>query len=83
MMTTKVYNNNQTSIPSQIRKKFNVKADDIVEWIEKENGEVNIRFRKKSQLNDIVGIVSTKKPFNSVEIQKKIDKGEKIDFSRY
>ena len=83
MVTTKVYNNNQTSIPSQIRKKFDVKVDDIVEWIEMENGEVNVRFRKKSQINDIVGIASTKSPVNSVKIQKRIDKGEKIDFNRY
>ena len=64
-MTTKLYNNNQTSIPSQIRKKFNVKADDIVEWIEKENSEVSVKFRKRNQINDIVGIVSTKK-LNSI-----------------
>lgn len=82
MLTTKVYNNNQTAIPSEIRKKFNVKVNDIVEWIEDEKGEIKITFRKKSELKDIVGIGATKKPMNSVKIQKKIDSGEKIDFDR-
>jgi len=70
MITTKVYNNNQTAIPSEIRKMFKVQANDIVEWIVNENGEININFRKRSRLDDIVGIVSSKNPINSVKIQK-------------
>jgi len=70
MITTKVYNNNQTAIPSEIRKMFKVQANDIVEWIVNENGEININFRKRSRLDDIVGIVSSKKPIDSVKIQK-------------
>jgi AbrB family looped-hinge helix DNA binding protein len=83
MITTKVYDNNQTAIPSEIRKMFKVQANDIVEWIVNENGEININFRKRSKLDDIVGIVSSKKPINSVKIQKRIEHGEKIDFSRH
>ncbi len=82
MITTKVYDNNQTAIPSEIRKKFNVQANDIVEWFVNEDGEINIFFRKKSRLNDIVGIVSSKKPIDSVKIQKRIEHGDKIDSSR-
>ena len=69
-MTTKVYNNNQTSIPSKIRKRFNVKADDVVEWIEENNGEIKVNFREKSKLNDIVSIATSKKAIDSVKIQK-------------
>jgi AbrB family looped-hinge helix DNA binding protein len=83
MITTKVYNNNQTAIPSEIRKMFKVQANDIVEWIVNENGEININFRKRSRLDDIVGIVSSKNPINSVKIQKRIEHGEEIDFSRH
>jgi len=83
MITTKVYDNNQTAIPSEIRKMFKVQANDIVEWIVNEDGEININFRKRSRLDDIVGIVSSKKPINSVKIQKRIEHGEKIDFSRH
>jgi AbrB family looped-hinge helix DNA binding protein len=46
MITTKVYDNNQTAIPSEIRKMFKVQANDIVEWIVNENGEININFRR-------------------------------------
>ena len=70
LMTTKVYNNNQTSIPSKIRKRFNVKADDVVEWIEENNEEIKVNFREKSKLNDIVSIATSKKAIDSVKIQK-------------
>jgi AbrB family looped-hinge helix DNA binding protein len=83
MITTKVYDNNQTAIPSEIRKMFKVQANDIVEWIVNENGEININFRKRSRLDDIVGIISSKKPIDSVKIQKRIDHGEEIDSSRH
>ena len=82
MITTKVYNNNQTSIPSEIRKKFNITVDDIVEWNEDENGEIKVNFRKKSKLTDIVGITSSKKPIDSVKLQKMMDRGEKLDSNR-
>ncbi|MEA4957641.1 hypothetical protein SDC9_21287 [bioreactor metagenome] len=83
MLTTKVYNNNQTSIPSKLRKRFNIEVNDIVEWIEDENGQIRVNFRKRSNLNDIVGIISSEKPIDSVKLQKKIDKGEKLDFNRH
>lgn len=83
MITTKVYDNNQTAIPSEIRKMFKVQANDIVEWIVNEDGEININFRKRSRLDDIVGIVSSKKPIDSVKIQKRIEHGEEIDSSRH
>ncbi len=83
MITTKVYDNNQTVIPSEIRRMYDVQANDIVEWIVTEDGEININFRKRSKLEDIVGIVSSKKPIDSVKIQKRIDHGAKIDSGRY
>jgi len=49
---------------------FKVQANDIVEWIVNEDGEININFRKRCRLDDIVGIVSSKKPIDSVKIQK-------------
>ncbi|MDR1721566.1 MAG: AbrB/MazE/SpoVT family DNA-binding domain-containing protein [Methanobrevibacter sp.] len=82
MITTKVYANNQTAIPSEFRKKFNIIPDDIVEWIEDENGEIKVNFRKKSGLTSIVGIVSSKKAIDSVKLQKQLDRGEKLDIDR-
>jgi AbrB family looped-hinge helix DNA binding protein len=77
MLTTKVYNNNQTSIPSEIRKKFNIVADDMVEWIADDNGEIKVIFRKKSKLTDIVGLVTSPQPIDSVKLQKKVDRGRR------
>lgn len=81
VITTKVYDNNQTAIPSEIRKMYDVQPTDIVEWFVNEDGGISINFRKRSKLNDIVGVVSSKKPIDSVKIQKRIEHGDKIDFS--
>lgn len=70
MISSKIYNNNQTIIPSEIRKKHSLKAGDIIEWIEEDNGEIKIRFREKSKLRDIIGIINTEKQTNAVELKK-------------
>ncbi|KZX14666.1 hypothetical protein MBCUT_19830 [Methanobrevibacter cuticularis] len=78
MPTTKLYENNQTVVPSEIRKIYDLKPDDIIEWIINENGKPELEFRKKSTLKDIIGKATAKEPFNSVELQKKIERGEEI-----
>jgi AbrB family looped-hinge helix DNA binding protein len=47
MIISKIYNNNQTTIPSEIRKKYNLNLNTIVEWIDEDNGEIKIKFVKK------------------------------------
>ncbi|MDR3223188.1 MAG: hypothetical protein LBT66_05595 [Methanobrevibacter sp.] len=54
-----------------------------MDWIEDENGEIKVNFRPKSELNDIVGIVSIEKPIDIVKLQKMLDSDEKIDFNRH
>lgn len=76
--TTKVYKSNQTAIPSEIRKKFNVAPDDIVEWNINEDGKVELTFRKKVELEDVLGLIKEKLPYNAVELKKMASKGEKI-----
>ena len=75
MLSSKLYNNNQTIVPSEIRKKHNLKPGSIIEWIEDDDGEIKIKFRPKSELKDIVGILNTKKPTNAVKL-KKMSKNE-------
>ena len=70
MISSKIYDNNQTIIPSKIRKKHSLNPGDIIEWIEEDNGEIKIRFRVKSKLRDIVGIIDTKKQTNAVKLKK-------------
>ena len=45
---TKVYQKNQTTIPTVYIKKYNVEPEDIVEWEENEDGKLYVTFRKKS-----------------------------------
>jgi len=75
MLSSKLYNNNQIIVPSEIRKKHNLKPGSIIEWIEDDDGEIKIKFRPKSELKDIVGILNTKKPTNAVKL-KKMSKNE-------
>ncbi|WP_054835933.1 AbrB/MazE/SpoVT family DNA-binding domain-containing protein [Methanobrevibacter arboriphilus] len=71
MISSKIYDNNQTIIPpSEIRKKYNLKPNDIVEWIEDDNGEIKIKFREKSKLRDIIGIIDLETPTDAVELKK-------------
>jgi AbrB family looped-hinge helix DNA binding protein len=70
MISSKIYDNNQTIIPSEIRKKHDLKANDIVEWIEDDNGEIKIKFREKSKLRDIIGMINIDTPTNAVELKK-------------
>lgn len=76
---TKVYKKNQTTIPSEIRKKFNVKPDDIVVWEENEGGEIVVSFRKKLSFKDMKGSANVKEETNAVELERDLyrDKNSK------
>lgn len=76
MITTKVYEGNQTVIPAPLRKKYNIQPDDIVEWYE-EDGEIKVQFRKRVKLEDIIGIVTTKEKTDAVKLKKMAQRGEK------
>lgn len=47
VVETKVYQKNQTTIPTVYSKKYNVEPEDIVEWQENEEGRLYVTFRKK------------------------------------
>lgn len=71
---TKVYKNFQTSIPKEVRETFGVNNDTIVEWGIDENGELKVNFRKKVNVEDIIGLIKTEEPTNSVELKKELYK---------
>lgn len=54
---SKIDDNNQTVIPREIRDRFDVDENTIVEWGVGENEEPRINFRKKVTLDDVIGIV--------------------------
>jgi len=78
MVTTKLYNRYQTVVPAEIRKKLGIKKDDILDWKVTDNGTAEIRIKRKISLKDMEGIFTAKEPINSVELKKKIHKGENI-----
>ena len=71
---TKIYKNFQTSIPKEVRETFGVNKDTIVEWGIDENGEPKVNFRKKVNVEDIIGLIKTDEPTNSVELKKELYK---------
>ena len=73
---TKISKGFQTVVPSNIRKLFKVGPGDIVEWKTNKN-KVEILFRKRRTINDVFGIIDGPQT-NSVEIKKRIQRGEKI-----
>ena len=73
-ITTKIYENKQTAIPSEIRKKFNIGANDLVEWNINEDGKVEIKFRKKTSFQDIRSKGKLKQTTNSVDLKKELYK---------
>lgn len=72
LATTKLYKNKQTIIPSEIRDRFDVDEDTIIEWGVDEHREPEINFRKKVTLSDVAGMI---KKENDVEGEWDIDKG--------
>lgn len=72
LANTKMYRNKQTIIPREVRDKFNVDEETIIEWGVNESGNPTINFRKKVTLKDVAGMV---KKENDVESDWNIDKG--------
>ncbi|HUV83621.1 MAG TPA: AbrB/MazE/SpoVT family DNA-binding domain-containing protein [archaeon] len=71
---TKISKGYQTVIPSKIRKAYNIKPGDILDWTETEKG-ILVQPRKKRTLQDITGLIKTEG--DAVESKKKVQKGFK------
>jgi len=71
---TKVYKNYQTAIPKEMRERFHVDHDTVIEWGADDNNQPHIEFRKKVKLNDIIGIVKDNDSRNSVELKRSLYK---------
>ena len=70
VIETKVYKNNQTTIPEVYRKKYDVQPGDIVEWEENDCGEIVVSFRKKLSFSDMIGVGTVKTSTNAVQLEK-------------
>lgn len=74
VIETKVYEGNQTTIPAEFRKRHNIKPNDIVEWKEDRNGNIYVNFRKKVNVEDVMGIIKLNKRTDAVQLKKKLYK---------
>ena len=64
---TKIYKNNQTAIPSKIRKECNIGPDDIIEWVLDDDGKVT-----KVSFKEMRGSIDLGYKTNSVELEKEL-----------
>lgn len=70
--TSKIYGNYQTSIPKEIRKKFNINNKEyVIEWDIKE-GKPEINFRKRRNIKDLIGAFHLEEETDSVELKRSL-----------
>ncbi len=74
LANTKVYNNYQTAIPKEMREKFNIDKETIIEWGINDDGTPRNNFRKKVTVNDVLGMIEDDSTDSSVELKKSIYK---------
>ena len=72
---TKISKGYQVVVPSQLRKRYEVSVGDEVLW-EISNKGVSIQVHKKPSLGEIVGLGHSGKRVSSVELKKRIQKGD-------
>ena len=72
---TKISKGYQVVVPSQLRKRYKVSVGDEVLW-EISNKGVSIQVHKKPSLEEIVGLGHGGKRASSVELKKRIQKGD-------
>ena len=72
VVETKVYQKNQTTIPTIYSKKYNVEPEDIVEWQENEEGRLYVTFRKKVRISDMIGSGKNSNNTNAVKLEEEL-----------
>lgn len=72
---TKVYKNNQTTIPSKVRKELNVSKDSFVKWDLNPDKTITLSIEnKKHSVKDLIGLGSSKDITNAVELKRSLYK---------
>ena len=67
---SRIGKNFRITIPKEIREAFDIDENTIVEWGINDNGEPAINFRKKVELEDVIGIVESEDKTDSVSLKK-------------
>lgn len=75
LVNTKVYKNYQTTIPKEIRKKFNIDSNNtVVEWSINEKGKTELNFRRKRDIKELKGMIHLNEKTDSVTLKKSLYK---------
>lgn len=73
---SKVTDANQTQVPAEVRARYGVSPGDIVVWDVTPDGELRVRFRRKYQLKDLVGLIKGGTGGDAVVDKKRAQRGE-------
>lgn len=75
-MKTKISKGYQTVVPKEIRGKFGLKQGDSLLW-ENRGDEIVVKPKKKTTIEDIIGIVSDDVfEADAVALKKKVQRGQ-------
>jgi bifunctional DNA-binding transcriptional regulator/antitoxin component of YhaV-PrlF toxin-antitoxin module len=72
---TRISKGYQVVVPSELRKRHDIGVGDEVLW-EVSNNKISVVLRKKPSLTNIIALGASGKRSSSVELKKKIQKGE-------
>lgn len=76
-MITKISKGYKITIPSSLRKKYNIEENDNIEWTINEKGNIKLKPNKKESILDLVGIISDPE-WDCLKATEKANKGEKL-----
>ncbi|WP_295723127.1 AbrB/MazE/SpoVT family DNA-binding domain-containing protein [uncultured Methanobrevibacter sp.] len=68
---TKIYKNNQITIPSKIRKELNINEKSSVDWILNNDKTITLKIEnKKKSVKDLIGLGSSEEVTNAVNLKR-------------
>ena len=73
---TKISKGFQVVVPSELRKRYGVTVGDEVLWEFSTDNEISVQLQKKPSLRDLIALGRGGKKSSSVELKKKIQKGD-------
>lgn len=71
--TTKIYKNNQITIPSKIRKELNISKESVINWSLNSDKTITLKVEnKKPSVKDLIGLGSSKEVTNAVDLKRSL-----------
>lgn len=70
-ITTKIYKNNQITIPSIIRKELDISEEAVINWVLNPDKTITLKIEnKKPSVKDLIGLGSSKEVTNAVDLKR-------------